>query len=80
MGTIRVEIAAPKFWRSNPSPGTGAPALHKSQVKGILETAGGDVMRGTPYIVGERGPELFVPNANGQIIPDNELSDYAPAL
>ena len=39
--------------------------------------SGGDVIGGTPYIVGERGPELFVPNANGQIIPNNELSDYA---
>lgn len=39
--------------------------------------SGGNVYAGTPYIVGERGPELFVPNANGQIIPNNELSDYA---
>ena len=30
-------------------------------------------MADTPYIVGERGPELFVPNANGQIVPNNEL-------
>ena len=35
--------------------------------------SGGLVFGGTPYIVGERGPELFVPNANGQIIPNNEL-------
>jgi len=40
------------------------------------EATGGDVVGGTPYIVGERGPELFIPNANGQIIPNNELSDY----
>ncbi len=35
--------------------------------------SGGNVDSGTPYIVGERGPELFVPNTNGQIVPNNEL-------
>jgi len=31
---------------------------------------GGPVMAGTPYIVGERGSELFVPSTNGTIIPN----------
>ena len=35
--------------------------------------SGGYFMADTPYIVGERGPEMFVPNANGQVIPNNEL-------
>ena len=35
---------------------------------------GGSVMAGTPYIVGERGQELFVPNNNGTIIPNHDLS------
>lgn len=35
--------------------------------------SGRDVYAGVPYIVGERGPEVLVPNANGQIIPNNEL-------
>ena len=30
---------------------------------------GGPTTKGKPYIVGERGPELFVPNQSGQIIP-----------
>jgi hypothetical protein len=34
---------------------------------------GGPVMGNTPYIVGERGPELFVPNSSGKIVPNNEL-------
>lgn len=34
---------------------------------------GGPVSAGTPYIVGERGPELFVPSAGGQIIPNHAL-------
>lgn len=31
---------------------------------------GGPVSSGTPYLVGEEGPELFVPGASGQIIPN----------
>jgi tape measure domain-containing protein len=34
---------------------------------------GGPVMAGTPYIVGEKGPELFVPNGSGNIIPNDKL-------
>ena len=32
--------------------------------------SGGPVTAGTPYIVGEKRPELFVPNVSGSIIPD----------
>jgi hypothetical protein len=35
--------------------------------------AGGSVMGGSPYVVGERGPELFVPNAAGQIVPNHRM-------
>lgn len=31
---------------------------------------GGSVQRGQPYLVGERGPELMVPNQSGSIIPN----------
>ncbi len=31
---------------------------------------GGPVYAGTPYIVGERGPELFVPGNSGKIVPN----------
>lgn len=34
---------------------------------------GGPVFSGTPYTVGERGPELFIPGADGTIIPNNAL-------
>ncbi len=33
------------------------------------KAAGGPVMAGTPYMVGENGPELYVPSQNGTIIP-----------
>lgn len=34
---------------------------------------GGPVMRGEPYMVGERGPELFVPGSNGSIVPNDKM-------
>ena len=30
---------------------------------------GGPVYQGRPYVVGEAGPELFVPRTSGQIVP-----------
>ena len=36
--------------------------------------AGGPLMGNSPYIVGERGPELFVPNTSGNLIPNNRLA------
>ena len=38
---------------------------------------GGSAMAGTPYMVGERGPELFVPSSAGKIVPNNVLSGSA---
>jgi hypothetical protein len=34
---------------------------------------GGSVQAGQPYMVGERGAEMFVPNQSGTIIPNNKL-------
>ena len=34
---------------------------------------GGPVTAHQPYIVGEVGPELFVPNQSGQIVPNNQI-------
>ena len=35
--------------------------------------SGGPVTQGGSYVVGERGPELFIPNSSGTIIPNNEV-------
>lgn len=40
--------------------------------------AGGPVTAGVPYIVGERQPEVFVPNMNGTILP--KLPDLSGAF
>jgi hypothetical protein len=34
---------------------------------------GGPVSSGMPYVVGERGPELFVPQASGTIVPNQNI-------
>ena len=34
---------------------------------------GGPVMGGQPVIVGERGPELFVPGSSGNVVPNNAM-------
>ena len=36
--------------------------------------AGGPVSRGSPYIVGEAGPELFVPSLAGRVVPNHRLA------
>lgn len=38
-----------------------------------LRAKGGPVTAGSPYIVGERGPELFVPDISGGIVPNHAL-------
>ena len=35
---------------------------------------GGSVLKNTAYLVGEKGPELFLPSMAGSIIPNNKLS------
>lgn len=45
---------------------------------------GGPANRGTPYMVGEHGPELFVPNMNGAVVPrglgGGSSFSYAPTI
>jgi len=44
-----------------------------SAIFGGGKAAGGPVSGGTPYVVGEKGPELFVPGSSGSIIPNHRL-------
>lgn len=36
---------------------------------------GGDVAGGTPYIVGEKGPELIIPGKSGTVVPNHTLME-----
>ena len=51
--------------------GTGFMASFAKAITG--RASGGPVSKNTPYIVGERGPELFVPGSSGGIVPNNAL-------
>ncbi|HMF27650.1 MAG TPA: phage tail tape measure C-terminal domain-containing protein, partial [Candidatus Cybelea sp.] len=37
----------------------------------LARQTGGPVSTGRPYVVGEHGPELFVPGSSGQIVPSS---------
>lgn len=39
----------------------------------MAKASGGSVTNNTPYLVGERGPELFVPSGSGTIIPNGQV-------
>ena len=44
-----------------------------AQNAGFTRAAGGSVTNNTPYLVGERGPELFMPSGSGTIIPNGQI-------
>jgi len=56
----------------SPSAGTGSTFTNRREF-------GGPVSKGRAYIVGERRPELFVPNTNGVIVPQVPSMDYSGA-
>ena len=44
------------------------------------KASGGPVTAGSPYMVGERGPELFVPRQSGKIIPNGAMTDNSQII
>jgi len=51
------------------------------QMPSILGRAvGGPVTGNTPYMVGERGPELFVPGSSGTIVPANTTASLRESM
>ncbi len=38
--------------------------------------SGGYAMAGQPYMVGENGPELFIPGASGQVMPNDSIGGF----
>jgi hypothetical protein len=42
-----------------------------SSLIGGARASGGPVAAGVPYLVGERGPEIFMPRSSGRIIPND---------
>lgn len=50
-----------------------------SWLGGLFRAEGGPVAAGQPYIVGERGPEWFVPDRGGTVLP-NGMSPGGPVV
>lgn len=61
-----------KFINDNPIAlgSTGVAGFGLQRLFGGGRAMGGPVNAGTSYVVGERGPELFVPNTAGTIVPN----------
>jgi len=49
-----------------------------SSISGLA--VGGPAGPGSAYVVGERGPELFVPSGNGEIVPGAQLKAARPQV
>lgn len=56
-------------WVTGTSKDTGAGGGGGSSARQF----GGSVLAGRPYLVGEKGPELFVPSQSGSIVPNNKM-------
>lgn len=54
----------------------GGGLLGGSIIPGFL-AQGGSAKGGMPYVVGENGPELFVPSGDGTVVPNNQLAAAA---
>jgi len=52
---------------------TGSGSIPLNVIGSAGRATGGPVEAGKPYMVGERGPEMWVPHANGSIIPTHKL-------
>ena len=53
--------------------GTGIVGGIMKAAGGFFRANGGPVSGNKPYIVGERGPEMFIPNRSGTVIPNKNL-------
>ena len=52
---------------------SGAASSAWNWVTSPFRATGGPVSSGSPYIVGEEGPELFVPGMSGSIVPNGKM-------
>ena len=69
-GALRGATATPGASSASQSVAMSTPGNFKPLT---LRARGGPVSNKTPYMVGEQGPELFVPSGNGTIIPNNNM-------
>jgi LysM repeat protein len=65
-------LDANKKFTSDPKYRGGSTVFSGTTVKIPGRANGGPVTSGSAFVVGERGPELFMPNTSGKIIPNNQ--------
>jgi len=75
---IQMKAAALSFLKGAFGIATGPNASNDGWFANVYQAAtpkatGGPVSAGSPYMVGERGPELFMPSGSGTIIPNNQM-------
>lgn len=64
--------------------GSTAPGMSQASIASVFgpRAEGGSVYAGQSYLVGERGPELFMPSSQGTIIPNSGMGEthlhYSP--
>lgn len=49
-------------------------SLRDANRPSVRRSVGGPVLAGLPYLVGERGPEMFVPTGSGYVVPNRQLA------
>jgi lambda family phage tail tape measure protein len=76
---IQMKAAAMKFlgaaFGAFTGGGFGTGNAFGNQDLGGFLAEGGPADANTPYVVGERGPELFIPRSSGTVIPNNQISN-----
>jgi LysM repeat protein len=65
-------LDANKKFTSDPKYRGGSTIFSGTTVKIPGRANGGPVTSGSAFVVGERGPELFMPNTGGKIVPNNQ--------
>ena len=66
-------LIAQTFSGARVSSGSGGGGLFGGSIIPGLLANGGPAAQNKPYIIGERGPELFIPNTAGRVVPTDEL-------
>lgn len=74
-------------WNTFDAPKTSWGATRQASTPPPGRAKGGPVRAGEPYLVGEEGPELVVPEQSGRVIPNNHVNwtgtydpNFAPSL
>ena len=72
---VQYYITQPLFNLLTPTSGGSTGGGYNYTPDGIVGAMsyGGSVSKGQPYVVGERGRELFIPNTNGAIVNSDQL-------